>query len=83
MQTLKSDRIDTEVSLVGLIRPTFYPEGDYRVTNSQLAAMYILSVAKTLIGRPTFGSGFPSNQRNYPQLEVFRDYLLLYDPSEK
>lgn len=45
--------------------------------------MYILSVAKTLIGRPTFGSGFPSNQRNYPQLEVFRDYLLLYDPSEK
>lgn len=69
--------------LVGVVRPTFYPEGEYRVTNSMLAAKYIQSVAQTMIGRAAFGSGFPATQRDYPQILVTRDYLHLYDPSEK
>jgi hypothetical protein len=47
-----------------------------------IATFYHSKVIKSLVGKKTYGSGFPVLYRKYAAMEVKSEYILMYDPSE-
>lgn len=81
IQIVHSTYIQTNVTYVGPVRPEFYREGDFVVTDRELGNRYVATVATTTIGGRTFGTGMPTINRKYPQVYVDREYTVFYDAS--
>jgi hypothetical protein len=60
---------------------SFQPVGNYFVNNLNLAMFKANSVLRRLANTYTFGTGFPTIQREVPRTKVSRDYVLYYDSS--
>jgi hypothetical protein len=58
-------------------------DSNFVVTNPYVAKYALTAVVKGLIGKPAFGTGWPTIERKYPVARVLDDYVIIYDVSEK
>lgn len=59
----------------------YYPSQAYPIENKELVDYYMNSTIHSMRGSRVFGSGFPSQFRDYPHFEVTTDYVFIYDSS--
>lgn len=59
-----------------------FQSGGYNISDSVMAAYYILKTFREIEGKETFGTGFPILPRGYPLLEITPNYTIIYDASQ-
>ena len=62
--------MNTRITYTGGLNIVFESVGQYIVTDYKLASYYVISIMKSLVGKTTFGSGFPTTYRKYPVLKI-------------
>ena len=54
----------------------------FQVTSIYYAKHFIGEVLNGLVNKPVFGTGFPLIKRRYPVMQIFDEWLVVFDPSE-